>query len=131
MAIFDDPKKQLDWMARELLAQEQEEVLPEEPEGNRISQAEEEDDLMQRIDALIGDDSAVPKANPAVDLPRMVCVEEPVKKGKKTRAAKAVQAQIQTQPEGKEKGIKGLVFLAILETLGILAIIGWWLRWLL
>ena len=31
----------------------------------------------------------------------------------------------------KRKGIKGLVFLAVLEILGILAILGWWLQWLI
>lgn len=31
----------------------------------------------------------------------------------------------------KRKGIKGLVFLAVLETIAILAILGWWLQWLI
>ena len=34
-------------------------------------------------------------------------------------------------PEKKEKGIGGLVALAILETAGILAILGWWLWYLM
>ena len=32
-------------------------------------------------------------------------------------------------PVVKKKGIKGLVFLAILESLGILLLIGWWMQW--
>ena len=34
-------------------------------------------------------------------------------------------------PVVKKKGIKGLVFLAVLEILGILLVIGWWLKWLI
>ena len=34
-------------------------------------------------------------------------------------------------PVVKKKGIKGLVFLAALEILGILLVIGWWLQWLI
>ena len=30
----------------------------------------------------------------------------------------------------KRKGCKGLVFLAVLELIAILAILGWWLQWL-
>ena len=32
-------------------------------------------------------------------------------------------------PVAKKKGIKGYLFLAILEILGILLVIGWWLQW--
>ena len=34
-------------------------------------------------------------------------------------------------PVVKQKGIKGYVFLAILEIIGILLLIGWWLQWLI
>ena len=34
-------------------------------------------------------------------------------------------------PVVKKKGIKGLVFLAILEIIGILLVMGWWLQWLI
>ena len=34
-------------------------------------------------------------------------------------------------PVVKKKGIKGFVFLAVLEILAILTIIGWWLQWLI
>ncbi len=126
--MFDDPKKQLDWMARELMSQEQ----PDEPARAGWAQtheAEEDADLMQRVDALIGDEVLAPQSH-AADFTRMIHTGEPMQKEKKTRAVKAVQAQTQKQPEPKKKGIKGLVFLAILETLGILAIIGWWIQWL-
>ena len=31
----------------------------------------------------------------------------------------------------KRKGIKGLVFLAVLEIIAIRAVLGWWLQWLI
>ena len=34
-------------------------------------------------------------------------------------------------PVVKKKGIKGFVFLAVLEILAILTIIGWWIQWLI
>lgn len=34
-------------------------------------------------------------------------------------------------PVVRKKGIKGFVFLAVLEILAILTIIGWWLQWLI
>ena len=34
-------------------------------------------------------------------------------------------------PVVKKKGIKGYLFLATLEILGILLVIGWWLQWLI
>ena len=34
-------------------------------------------------------------------------------------------------PVVRKKGVKGLVFLALLEILAILLIIGWWLQWLI
>ena len=34
-------------------------------------------------------------------------------------------------PVVKRKGIKGYVFLAVLEIIGILLVMGWWLQWLI
>lgn len=34
-------------------------------------------------------------------------------------------------PVVKKKGIKGYLFLAVLEILAILLVIGWWLQWLI
>lgn len=34
-------------------------------------------------------------------------------------------------PVVKKKGIKGLVFLAVLELIGIFLVMGWWLQWLI
>ena len=31
----------------------------------------------------------------------------------------------------KRKGCKGLAFLALLEIIAILAVVGWWLQWLI
>ena len=56
-----------------------------------------------------------------------------------TRAEKQERQRLQkldpieerSMPVYKKKGIKGLVVLACLEIIGILAIIGWWLQWLI
>lgn len=122
--MFDDPNKQLKWMEAELLAAE----MPEEPEYEDVS-GEEDDDLMQRVDALINE-TPPQRYNPATDFSRMVYAdEEPVEnRSKKTRAGKAAAAAAEI-PQKNTK-IKGLVFLALLETAGILAIIGWWIQWL-
>ena len=132
--MFDDPRKNLQWLEEELLAEEEEE--------SEEALDEEFDDLMDRADDLLDVDEVSPhtrgfafsrpKKNPAVDFSRMVYDDEvfdedaavlaedpPRRRGRKTEAAP------------KKKGINGLVFLAFLEVLGILAIIGWWLRWLI
>ena len=36
-----------------------------------------------------------------------------------------------SMPVRKKKGIRGYVILAILEILGILLVMGWWLQWLI
>jgi len=118
--MFDDPNKQLKWMEAELLAAE----APEEP-----AETGDDEDLMQRVDALINE-TPPQRYNPAMDFSRMVYAdEEPVtNREKKTRAGKAAAAAAEIPR--KNTKIKGLVFLALLETAGILAIIGWWIQWL-
>ena len=67
-----------------------------------------------------------PGYNYAVDFDRIMFADEdyrpredePKRRGRKKK------------PE-KNRNIRGLVFLAILELFGIFAIIGWWIRWLI
>ena len=56
-----------------------------------------------------------------------------------TRAEQTERQQLQRQdpvedrsaPVVKKKGIRGLVILAVLEIIGILLVMGWWLQWLI
>ena len=126
----DDPRKNLKWMEQQLLEEER-----------PLHVAREEDDLMQRIDALL--EEQAPGEAPVGNFSR------------KSRGARAEQAHIRQQfdesaavltktkkqlrQEAKQKkqaekndrvnrNIKDLVFLAIVEVIGILAILGWWLQ---
>lgn len=62
-----------------------------------------------------------------------------VRRRRLSRAEKLERARLEeldpieerSVPVQKKKGIKGLVFLAVLEIIGILLIMGWWLQWLI
>ena len=124
----DDPRRNLKWMEQQLLKEEAT-FLPED------------DDLLRRVDALI--DETPPEDKPVGNFSR------------KSKGARAEQAHIRQQfdesaavltktkqqlrrearlrktaekKSGVNRNIKGLVFLAILECIGILAILGWWLQ---
>jgi len=66
-------------------------------------------------------------------------IAPPRRQGKLTRAEKLERQRLQqmdpiedrSAPVVKKKGIKGLVFLAVLEIIGILLVMGWWLQWLI
>ena len=64
---------------------------------------------------------------------------EPPRRGRLTRAERSERQKMQqldpieqrSAPVVKRKGIKGYVFLAVLEIIGILLVMGWWLQWLI
>lgn len=101
MSVFDDPRGKLQWL--------EEELLEEEFDEDEFEEEEEE-------------------------------YEEPPKRrrwGRRARQAdraeEASMAQRQAvfvEKKKREKGIRRLKFLAFLETLGILLIIWWWIKWL-
>ena len=125
----DDPRKNLKWLEQELLREE----APQ-------SFASEEDDLLRRVDALIED---APEEAPLGNFSRN---SKGARKEQAHIAAQfdegaAVLTKTKKQLRREEKlrkleekkanvnhNIKGLVFLAFLEVLGILAILGWWLH---
>ena len=124
--MYDDPRRNLKWMEQQLLEEERSQTV-----------LTEDQELMQRVDALIGDEK------PAGNFSR---------KSKGARAERAhINAQFdpsaavltktrrQLRQEARQRktaekkasvnrNIKGLVFLAFLEVCGILAILGWWLQ---
>ena len=120
--MADDLRSRIAWLEHALQQEEREEAEPEEDWYDE-ELPDDFDDELEDIKELLN-----PGYNYAADSSRTVYADEtPVPEEKPTRAAKKTR---QAAPV-KKKGIKGLVFLAVLETMGILAIIGWWLRWLI
>ena len=136
------PGKNLKWLEQELLAAEERPSVA--PKSGEISY-EEPDDLLQRVDALLTDEPEIPvfvgkrkntkasraaaekhSAVPAFDESAAI----PVKTKKQLRAD-AKQRKAAKKKAGVNNNIKDLKVLACLELLGILAIIGWWLQWLI
>ena len=126
----DDPRRNLQWLQQQLMEVE----VPE-------SFISEDEDLMNRVNELLND-----------------CTEEEIPAGHFGRGSKAArveqehisaqfdpdaavltktkkqlrrEAKLRKKAEknsGVNRNIKGLAFLALLEVLGILAILGWWLQ---
>lgn len=139
--MFDDPKKNLRWMEDELLAEEE---APEEPGG-------ELEDILQLLDDWDREDSDdlrkvvdVPIRNHAngygeTDQPRNYANgygARPAAPGNYAvhfdnalYADDAVDdsAAVFEEPE-KRKGVGGLWIVFLLELIGILGVILWWLR---
>lgn len=114
--MFDDPKKDLKWLEQQLLAVEQ-----SQEESDEDWFEEELDPLeteLREARILLGDIPARQRGTEDVfAFPEEDTRQEPVS-GKKRK-------------NRKEKGVRGLVILACLETAGILAVLLWWVTWLL
>lgn len=126
--MFDDPREDLHWLQEELLAEEQEAGFDQD----MPPQEDPELVWLHQVRSLLGPEDPPPQAPPR----------------RPTRASRAARqappAHFQTYEPGQEwdegaavfdddpppKGIGGLVVLAVLELLGILAVAGWWLKWL-
>ena len=139
----DDPRKNLKWLEQELLAEDR-----IHRDFSRLPDTEyhKDEELLELVDMLIGETEAEP-----VPSPRNVSGNFG-RTGKAVRAEQAHirqqfdpssavltktkkqlrrEAKLQKQAEKKanvNRKIGGLVFLASLEILGILAILGWWLQ---
>ena len=108
--MFDNPRKSLHRMEDELLDEELEDILY----GNRDEEAEYEEDY---------EEYRRPRRRPRPrrqqpDFRRAVYEDEDDD-----------ESRYMLLP--KKKGCKGLVFLAILELIAILAVLGWWVQWLI
>ena len=122
--MFDDPGQNLKWLEEELLAAEEAEAPEEDPEEYGEDFYEDtpdpDEDWLEEVDALLAPEKpARRRRNPAVDYTRTVYDDEELDED-------AAVFDDDTPP----KGIGGLLILAILEVLGILAVVGWWLKWL-
>lgn len=126
----DDPRRNLRWMEQQLLeAEAPEPFLPED------------DDLLLRVDALIGETpaeekpvgnfSSRSKGARAEQAHIRHQFDESAAVPTKTKKQLRREAKLQKQAEKKaniNRKTGDLVFLAILEIIGILVILGWWLQ---
>ncbi len=126
----NDLQETLKWMERQLL---------EEDSPGKV--ATEDEILMERVDALIdafaqeepvvGNFSRKSKGARAEQAHIRQQFDESAAVLTKTKRQLRREAKLRKKAEQKanvNRSIKGLVFLAILECLGILAILGWWLQ---
>ena len=148
----DDPRRNLKWLERELLAEEEVfhdfSSLPE-------ADMDDDEDLLDLVDRYLEEDreeeteweeDEPPVRNFANNYgrePKSLQAERayaaahfdeqaavPVKTKKELRR-EAKQRKKEEKKASVNRSLKGLVFLAVLECIGILAIIGWWLQWLI
>ena len=119
--MFDDPKKDLKWLEEQLQKE-----MSQDGEFSEDWLEEEETDWLDDARELLSED--VPRSRKAYDFDAEeedgATVYAPPKKKAKTKAEKKVKAK-------KEKGVGGLVFLLLLELVGIAGVVVWWLLWLL
>jgi len=136
----DNPRQTVRWMQQQLMEAEAPQQF-----------SSEDDDLMQRVDMLIEDmeseheeywEGEPPIRNFANNYGRQSKAER-IQQSQvpkfdpnaavltKTKKQLRQKAKLRKKAEKKaniNRNIKDLVFLAILEILGILAILGWWLQ---
>ena len=131
--MFDDPRGKLYWMEEELLSEEEDgeseydEIF--EDFGEEFAEADPDGQFLRELNDLLGDEEEpLPRSRSrAVEYPRTVFADETFDES----TAVLVEKRHSKQRLPKNKRIRGLVILACLEILGIFAVIGWWLRWLI
>lgn len=158
--MFDDPSRELRRLEEELLAEEEEEEEFAQSEEDAYGEYDEffdEEDLnnalygsdqgwVDNLDELLSEEPEVRNhANgygTRMEAPRKKASRATKKKEKKAKKAKKAPVYEEEEYEQldedaavfdedyEEKGIGGLVFLAILEIIGILAVVLWWIQWL-
>ena len=140
--MYDDPRRNLKWLEQELLA---EDSLHRDFSKLPDKDYHKDEDLLELVDTLIGEEETPEppvrnfannygrpsKGERAARAQAPKGLEEsayvPVKTKKQLRREEK-QRRIAEKKSGVNRNIKGLVFLAILEVLGILSILGWWLQ---
>ena len=120
----DDPKKNLKRVEEELLS----EMSQEEEFGDWLDEEEEETDWLEDTRELLAD--SAPRKQ-AFDYDAEEEDDSTVYAPSKKQVRAKTRAQKKAKKAKKEKGVGGLVFLACLETLGIVAVLLWWVIWLL
>lgn len=139
----DDPSRNLKWLEQELLA---ENSLHRDFSKLPDQEYHADEDLLELVDVLTGEaetEKTLPVRNFASNYgrtPKSVQAERSHTRQQfdesaavltKTKKHLRQEAKRQRKAEKKasvNRSLKGLVFLAILECMGILAILGWWLQ---
>ena len=135
----DHPGKNLKWLEQELLA---EDTIHRDFSRLPNPEYQKDEDLLELVDILIGEDAAEPEppvrnfANHYGGTAKSVRAEQAhirqqfdpsaavlTKTGKQLRSEKIAEKKANVN-----RNLKDLIFLAILECIGILAILGWWLQ---
>jgi len=139
----DDPRRNLKWLEQELLAEDNiHRAFSQLPD----KEYSEDEELLERVDMLIGETDP-PKAPPVRNFannygrePKSLRAEKTYLKQSfdegaavltKTKKQLRREAKLRKKAEKKasvNRSLKGLVFLALLECMGILAVLGWWLQ---
>lgn len=122
----DDPRKNLQWLQRQLL---------EEEDCEYAFAAPEDTDLLIRADRLLEEDGEEILVRRGRKRPTAGerAEEAHQKRGPEENAAVFVKTKKQLRREAKRKKnvnrkLADLVILAVLEIIGILCILGWWLQ---
>ena len=141
--MYDNPGKHLNWLQQQLLA---EEAVFQNPGTLPETEYVDDEDLMELVDKLIGEDEEDEEppirnyANNYGRTPKSLRAERAhqaarfdegaavLTKTKKQLRQEAKQQKIAEKKAGVNRRLGDLVFLAILECAGILAILGWWLQ---
>ena len=136
--MYDDPRRNLKWLEQELLA---EDSLHRDFSKLPNKDYQKDDELLELVDTLIGEaeEPEPPVRNFANNYGRPTKGERAARSQAPNRLEESAYVPVKTKKQlrreaklqkkaGVNRNIKGLVFLAVLETLGILAILGWWLQ---
>lgn len=140
----DDPRKNLKWIEQELLAEDH---IHRDFSKLTDTDYHEDDDLLELVDMLIGEEEDAEEVPPVRNFAnnygrrsQSIRAEQAYQKAhfdesaavltktKKQLRQEAKQQRIAEKKANTNYNIKGLVFLALLELLGILVILGWWLQ---
>ena len=122
----DNPRKNLKWMQQQL-----QDVEAPEP------MLQDDDDLLRRVDALIGEDlptgnfsptSKGARAERSRTKPQLEESAAMLTKTRKQLRKEEKQRKIAEKKSNINRNLKDLVFLALLEVIGILCILGWWFQ---
>jgi len=139
----DDPRRNLKWLEQELLAEDNvHRAFSQLPD----QEYHEDDNLLELVDRILDEEpeeEVPPVRNYANNYGRETKAlrteqarirqqfDESAAVLTKTRQQLHREEKLQKQAEkkaGVNRSLKGLVFLAVLECIGILVILGWWLQ---
>ena len=137
--MYDDPRRNLKWLEQELL---EEDSIHRDFSKLPDKDYHKDEELLELVDMLIHEDDtqeAPPVRNFANNYGRTSKGERAVRAQTPRHLEESAFVPVKTKKELRReakqrkkdnvnRNIKGLVFLAILECIGILAILGWWLQ---